>query len=392
MSNGSDIFYFTAKERKTVLIIVVLVCALWIVTWLRPYQPKFPATDTADYDLAIAAYLDSLQMMRSPTRAIAEFNVNTVTKSSLVAMGVPEGVAETWIAFREKIGGFRSLDQVRSIYHLDPTWFEQYQNKMILDAPRVSQVEKKASQGWRSDPFDPNTIPASELKDWGFTDFASSNVEKFRAKGGVFRAPSDVARIFGVSEELFQRIKPLIKIHQDDVEKERVEKFVPEEKAATQNSVAKEHIEIDVNRATPYEWQLLPGIGPTYARRIVRFREALGGFITIKQIRETYGLPDSVYFKIQDHLKLTPTISRIAINDVTWKQLSQHPYISGKKAGILINFRENHGAFTSTDDLYRVRIFDSSEIKKLQPYLDFSVKTQSNKANQVIPPQVRNRE
>ena len=132
-----------------------------------------------------------------------------------------------------------------------------------------------------------------------------------------------------------------------------------------------EVVYIDINTANEYEWQQLNGIGPYFAKRIVNFRDALGGFHSIDQISETYGFPDSVFNKIQPFLKKSDFSKKIAINQVSRDELARHPYISRKKSSILINYRSNHGPLTSVEDLYRIKIFDSTEILRLTPYLEF---------------------
>ena len=93
--------------------------------------------------------------------------------------------------------------------------------------------------------------------------------------------------------------------------------------------------------------------------------------MSLDQIKETYNFPDSVYLKIRPYLQLTPITDQIDINTVDVDSLRTHPYIKWKQARIIVNYRDQHGSFSSMDDFYKIRIFDSTFVKRLEPYIVF---------------------
>ena len=114
----------------------------------------------------------------------------------------------------------------------------------------------------------------------------------------------------------------------------------------------------------------LPGIGPVLSARIIKYRDKLGGFHEKSQLKEVYGLSDSVFEKITPYLKVNQTkLQQIEINQVSETQLAKHPYVQWKLAKQLIRYRESHGPFQTINDLYSLWGIDSSRIKKLTPYL-----------------------
>ena len=113
------------------------------------------------------------------------------------------------------------------------------------------------------------------------------------------------------------------------------------------------------------------GIGPAYAKRIITFREKLGGFSSVEQVAETYGLPDSTFQNIKSRLQPSPVLHKIAINTISVAELRAHPYLETRQATAIVSFREQHGAFHSVDDLRNIRALPAAVLEKLRPYLEF---------------------
>ena len=115
----------------------------------------------------------------------------------------------------------------------------------------------------------------------------------------------------------------------------------------------------------------LYGIGKVFSKRIVKFRDKLGGFYDINQIAETYGLPDSTFQEIKPQLILSTDFSPLHINLLTEDQLAAHPYINWKQAKTLINYRFHHGAYKNVEDIKASMAFKDSTLVKVKPYLSF---------------------
>lgn len=127
---------------------------------------------------------------------------------------------------------------------------------------------------------------------------------------------------------------------------------------------------VNINTADTLLWEQLPGIGPVLASRIVRFRERLGGFYSIAQVGETYGLADSVFNKIQPLLRLSDvSLRKIDLNETDEKSLADHPYINTKLARIIIRYRNSHGPFRDVEGLKGIALVDDSIYRKLEKYL-----------------------
>lgn len=127
---------------------------------------------------------------------------------------------------------------------------------------------------------------------------------------------------------------------------------------------------VDINLADTTAFIALPGIGSKLAERIVKFREKLGGFYSIDQIGEVYGLADSVFQKIRPLFLMTPfQIKKININTASLDELKAHPYIRFNIARSIISYREQHGVFAGIEDLKKIVLMTEDIYTKVYPYL-----------------------
>ena len=290
--------------------------------------------------------------------------VNTVSAEILEQLGLSNAVAERWVKFRNALGRYSSLDDLEKIYGISSDWLLHFDAFMIFDKPEIDheiKFEKSLNNTMMFD-FDPNKVSVDGLDKLGFSNRTQQALIKFRENGGRFNDREDLQFLFGMTSEFYNKIADYIKI--ENLDKQiNVTDF-----RANEN---KEQIFVDINSSDAEAWQKLRGIGPFYAKRIVNFRNHLGGFHDIDQIAETYGLPDTVFQQIRPYLRMTSSNTKIEINRVDKVTLSEHPYFSQKQASVLINFRDEHGPLQSVNDLYRVLIFDSAFVQKIKPYLAF---------------------
>lgn len=158
---------------------------------------------------------------------------------------------------------------------------------------------------------------------------------------------------------------PLEKVIQRRIIKE----VLPQRKISQAPIQRKGTLKIGVNTAGAEDWMKIRGIGPVLSKRIIKFREALGGFCTIEQVGQTYGLADSVFQGFKGYLFLDQPCNRININQMDWQQLVRHPYIDSRQANAILRWIENRGPIEDLEMLRRMEIFDSASWQQLVPYL-----------------------
>lgn len=220
--------------------------------------------------------------------------------------------------------------------------------------------------------FDPNKLDAAGWKKLGLRDKTIRTIINYTGKGGYFKQPADLQRIYGLHKNEFERLAPFIRIEE---EKRNFKKFETNPKST--ESVFKpikektnRYAAVDINKANLDDFVSLPGIGEKLGTRIITFRDKLGGFHSVEQVAETYGLPDSTYQKIQTLLLVQETnIKKIPINQSSKDELKMHPYIKWKIANAIVEYRNQHGPFKSLEDLKKIILLDHETFLKIQPYL-----------------------
>ena len=128
---------------------------------------------------------------------------------------------------------------------------------------------------------------------------------------------------------------------------------------------------IDINRADSADLIPLPGIGPVFAGRIIRYRELLGGFTDVTQLHEVYGLPAETIDRIGDQLIFdTLALRRISLNAASFSDLLSHPYLDFGEVKALIRYRDYRCGFSSLEEIRENGLLTDSTLEKIFPYLD----------------------
>ncbi|MCX6241263.1 MAG: helix-hairpin-helix domain-containing protein [Bacteroidetes bacterium] len=129
-------------------------------------------------------------------------------------------------------------------------------------------------------------------------------------------------------------------------------------------------VRIDINKADTLELQRLKGIGPSYARRIVNYRNRLGGFINNRQLLEVWGVDTALYNLIREHLIVTSdSVIKLEINTISFKELLKHPYFPYEITRAIILYRQKNKIFRSVDELQLVEGVSDSAFRKIRPYV-----------------------
>jgi competence protein ComEA len=214
--------------------------------------------------------------------------------------------------------------------------------------------------------FDPNTLPAEGFKKLGLRDKTITTILNFRSKGGKFRQPSDIKKIWGLFPDEAERLLPFVQIAA--LEEKSFSKNYPSYPSDNnqKNTIINS---IEINGADTAAFISLPGIGIKLSQRIINFRDKLGGFYTVDQVGETFGLPDSVFKKIKPLLQISGEVKKININTASLDELKAHPYIKYHLANAMVQYRLQHGDYEVLEDLKKIMIINEEVYKKMLPYL-----------------------
>ncbi|MFM6982625.1 MAG: ComEA family DNA-binding protein [Chitinophagaceae bacterium] len=209
--------------------------------------------------------------------------------------------------------------------------------------------------------FNPNTISSDELISMGIYPKLADRIVNYRVKVAPFLCKSDVMKVYGVSLKLYNRLNAFIDL--------------PEECTQVPAWPKKEYVKmdkhisiVDLNTADTNALIDLPGIGSKLAQRIIIYRNKLGGFISVNQLEEVWGLKKETIELISNRIKISD-IKKININTCPIESLSSHPYCGYKMAGIIVNYRNQHGSFKSYEDIQNLIGVNLEKLVKLKAYL-----------------------
>ncbi len=216
--------------------------------------------------------------------------------------------------------------------------------------------------------FDPNTISAEDWQRLGVREKTAKTILNYISKGGRFYKPEDIGKIWGLHEDEVKRLLPYVRI--DAKPATTYNKYPETEKSKAYEKPKYSIVPIDINNSDTAAFIALPGIGSKLAARIVAFREKLGGFYKIEQVAETYALPDSTFQKIKTRLVMgNVSIKKLNINTATFDELKAHPYLRYNIANAIVQYRTQHGSFSSVADIKNIMLITEDVYNKAAPYL-----------------------
>ncbi len=220
----------------------------------------------------------------------------------------------------------------------------------VMSGPKRSKYggyERPAEEARRtveSFPFDPNTVTREDLQRLGLSARQAESIENYRSKGGRFRSKTDFQKMYVVSDTLFARLEPYI-----DIPK------------------------LELNGADSAALVSLRGIGPYYARKILDYRDRLGGFWRKEQLLEIEGFDADRYAGCADEVTVDDRkIRKIDLWHASDTLLARHPYLGPKGARSIVRYRELYDSTRwSLPDLAAERVLSQEIIEKLEKYIVF---------------------
>ena len=129
---------------------------------------------------------------------------------------------------------------------------------------------------------------------------------------------------------------------------------------------------VELNTADTTILKKVPEIGSTFARRIIKYRELLGGFFTVEQLREVYGLDEERYNAMKSWFSADISlICPLEVHKMSFKELCKHPYINYQQARIIEQLRKQKGKLSGWENLQLLEEFTETDKERLTPYLSF---------------------
>jgi competence protein ComEA len=208
--------------------------------------------------------------------------------------------------------------------------------------------------------FDPNKASLDTLLKLGLTAKEASTLINYRNNGGKFRLPEDIKKVYGIDESKAEKLISYIKISNGKSNK------------GGSGYYKKQTQLIDINNCDSASLVSLPGIGPVLSVRIIKYRHLLGGYASVDQLKEVYGLPAETFELIKGRIYAdSSTIIKININSAGYKEIIHLPYFEKYEVTAILKYRELKGKVTALADLTANKIITAEKAFKVRPYLKF---------------------
>lgn len=211
-------------------------------------------------------------------------------------------------------------------------------------------------------PFDPNNLPADQWKKMGLKDWQIKTIKNFESKGGKFYKKEDVKKMYCLKPSEYEILEPYIVIEQT---KKQAYVTTPKPDNSTRNLQL-----VELNSADSAELTTLYGIGPAFAKRIIKYRDILGGFYSKQQLTEVYGFDQSKLDQIASKISVNPQlIKQININTAKTEELKKHPYLDYYTAKAIIDKRISKGNYNSVEQIKDIALIHDELYNKISSYL-----------------------
>jgi len=258
-----------------------------------------------------------------------------------------------------------TLDSIKQSSEL-LEWHHEVKTSLRLKEKKIDEMSNMRFE------FDPNLASVKDLISLGFKPYAAERIERYRNAGGIFREATDLNKVYGVNTKLVAELLDYINIPPFNPPKVDISELsLPPTIAEIEEEKEDEKpIKIDLNLATAQDLENIKGIGPYYAAKITKYRDALGGFSSLRQIGEIYKIRPEIVKAITSNTFIeVENIKSIPVNSDSIKHIARHPYISWNQARAIFNYRQQHGQYINSTDLKEIKIISDSLYQKISPYL-----------------------
>ena len=356
-----EYFTFSATERRGLIFLTVIVIIIFIV---RITISSFVSEADKDFS-EIKSHIDSFNESLTEKvsgksifideKSLFPFDPNNTSDNDWKRLGLNERQIKTINHYLKSGGKFVNRDDIRKIYGIPVEIADELIPFIYISYENESDIDSAKSESMYRIFFDPNDASDSLFLAIGFSNDLIRTINNYRKSGGKFNSSDDLLKIYGISDKFYNEIKDWIVIKDPEVEN---------------YSESQDYITIDINSADSISLLVLKGIGPVFASRIIKYRNFLGGYVSVNQLLEVYGM-DSLRFKeIENYIYINPEkVKKISLNFSSLKELESHPYLTKEDAKSLIQFRSARGNFEKTVQVIKENLVDENTYQKILPYL-----------------------
>ena len=373
-----EFFHLSHKELRGAVALLFLLFLIFVVPKVYyKYQKPETSNDNVAFKNWIAE-IDAQDSINNSSNLYAEneentiekfpFDFNTVAYNEMIQLGIDGKTANILIKFRNKGAKFYNKDDVMKIYGFTDELYSSLED--YIHFPKNNYFEKdnfssdkKSKIAKQKKPIDPNTATWKEMVSLGIESKTANILLKYRKNGAKFHTKEDLLKVFGFTEELYTELEDYIlfpeKIDTAFFKQEEINDEIPTLYL------------VDINSADSADFIKLKGIGKFYAKTIIEYRNKLGGFYNVNQLKEAYGITEELFSSLEMNFTIeSPVFRKIDLNNTNFTELIRHPYLDKKMTVEILNLEKQIGGFLSINDLRSYSVLDEKTFEVMKHYLE----------------------
>ena len=363
-----EYFVFSSSERRGIFAFSVIIFLMILAYAVMPILLKSPSQDFTEFDKELNQLMTSNSEYRKEELKphLFRFNPNTISRDSLILLGLSSKQAYNVVNYRKKVGEFKNKKDFKKIYSIPDSLYLILENKLFFkEIKYMNKTKKGYSEKNKPLPIgfklNPNTAEVPDLIKLGLSSKQAHNIINYRNKVGKFTTKEELKKLYTIKDKDYLKIESYLKIPVE-VKKDSV--------FQTPKVYKPQILSININTATAQKFQEIRGIGAKTAKRIIELREELGGFYDGEQLLEVYRIDTIVILNNLSNFRINlHKISKLNLNRVTFKELLRHPYISYSQTRRIITYREMHGDFKSVEEILTNNLIKDKHYRKIVHYL-----------------------
>lgn len=254
-----------------------------------------------------------------------------------------------------------------------PTNEDPEEQKWLSLQPQVDSMKMDiANKRPKMYLYNPNFITDYKGYKLGMSVDEIDRLLAFRKENKYVNSSQEFQNVTKISDSLLNVMSPYFKFPDWVNKKKEYKEFkkYPNQAFAKNEKI----VLIDINQATKEDLIKIYGIGEAISVRILKQKEVLGGFVSMEQMKDVWGLSPEVIENLNSHFKVSvlPNFKKIDINNASLKELSQFYYFKYPLAKEIVTYRSMKGNISNIEDLTKIKGFPVDKAKTIELYLAFN--------------------
>lgn len=354
-------FIFSKGQRNGSLILLGLLIVLMVFYFVMPAFIKPHFEQRSGFKEELQAFNASRKSPGAQHLTPFLFDPNELPDDEWINLGLSEDQVSVILNFRNKGGRFYKKQDLKKIYSITAQEYAVLESYIEIKKVAFSDKKESVENEIPFEPFsfDPNNLPKTEYKKLGLNEGQIRNIESYMAAGGKFLSKEDFKKIYSISAEDYEKLEAYI--------------LLPSKDSLQKPAIIHRDFNlpmVEINSADTAELQNLKGIGASYAGRIIKYRDLLGGFYRKEQLLEVFGMDTARFAGFAAQVEINHSvIKKKNLNTVEFKELLKHPYLEYYLVKSIFDYKNKNGNYSSVDDLRKVNLIYKELYEKISPYL-----------------------